>query len=120
MPNIAIAFGAALIILGIVGFLPHRAPTALIPSYVGAAIAICGLVALKPNLRKHAMHAAAMIATLAFIATAWRLIVALLRGGAPSTLALIAQIGTALITGVFVVLCIQSFIAARRAREAST
>src|SRR5947209_20632878 len=39
-------------------------PTALIPAFFGAVLAICGLLAFKDNLRKHAMHAAAVVGLL--------------------------------------------------------
>lgn len=67
MAKITIGFGVALIVLGIIGFLPHRAPTALIPTYIGAALAICGAIALKPEMRKHAMHAAVILGLIGFL-----------------------------------------------------
>ena len=42
-------------------------PTALIPAFVGAVLALCGLLAFSDKLRKHAMHFAAIIGLLGAI-----------------------------------------------------
>jgi hypothetical protein len=118
--KLAIGFGLALIILGIVGWIPHRAPTALIPAYAGAIIGICGLVANDPAYRMHAIHAAVLVALLTLIGAGSRLILALVRQSFPTRTALISQIGTTLLCAIFVVLCVQSFVAARRGRSGSS
>jgi hypothetical protein len=117
--KLAIGFGVALIILGIVGWIPHHAPTALIPAYAGALIGICGLVANNPAYRMHAMHVAVLVALLTMIGSGVMLILALLHRRSPSALGLASQIGTAVLSAVLVVMCVQSFVAARRQRGAS-
>lgn len=116
MPNTTIGFGVVLIILGASAFAWTGARTSLIPAYVGAVIAICGVIALKAEYRKHAMHVAAAVGLLGFLAAAGRLIASLMRASSerPSTAALASLVLMALLTGVFVGLCVRSFIAARR------
>src|SRR2546423_776405 len=76
MPKMAIVFGLLLTILGFVGYFGakagwfaagHASMTALIPGLFGVLLMICGIVAFNPDLRKHAMHAAAMISLLGVI-----------------------------------------------------
>jgi uncharacterized membrane protein len=122
--KIAIAFGILLILLGIVGFAMSapRAVTALIPAFFGLPIAICGAIALNPNARKHAMHIAAAFATIGFLGAASMVIkgiITLARGAAlPRPLAFWMQTIMLVLLGIFVYLCIRSFIEARRARTA--
>ncbi|MEM7198632.1 MAG: hypothetical protein AAF628_00075 [Planctomycetota bacterium] len=131
MPKLAILFGLALVALGVVGYLgsataaadgaePTRAITALIPAFIGAVLAVCGLIALKETARKHAMHGAATVALLGFLAGVGRGAMGLgkFMDGDPSLNQrsfLFVWIMAAL-CGLFVFLCIQSFRAARRAR----
>lgn len=121
MDKVAIVIGILLIALGVGGFIGSGdvAPTALIPAYVGAILAILGIVvAAKPDARKHAMHAAAAIALLGFLAAAGRLISVLAQGKHPPALAAFSQAGMAVLCVIFVTLAVRSFIAVRRAREA--
>src|SRR5437762_13246003 len=85
----------------------HRSPTALIPTFDGVFILIGGLLALNPKLRMHAMHVAVLFGLLGFIAAVGGLI-----ARRPSGLGLIDMGGMAVLTGVFTVLCVRSFIQA--------
>ena len=115
MAKLAIAFGVALILVGIGGFMPNQAPTALIPAYLGIVLAICGLIAMNPAYRMHAMHAAVLLALLGFLAAGGRLAVSLSKTSI-DTIAVSSQSLMTALCGVFVALCVRSFIAARRAR----
>ena len=120
MDKVAITIGTLLILLGIGGFAGSgfAAPTALIPAYFGAALAILGVVvAVKPATRKHAMHAAAAIALLGALASGGRLVVSLSHGG-HDRLAIFSLASMTVLCVLFVILAVRSFIAARRAREA--
>jgi len=111
MPKTAVIVGILLTVQG-VGFYVGTAfasVTALIPAFVGLPILIVGLVALKESARKHAMHAAAGLALLGFLAAAGRLISA----GPSTSAAGISVLILAAITGVFLALCIKSFADAR-------
>ena len=105
----------------------HRAKksvTALIPAFFGGGLLICGLLAMKESLLKHAMHGAAMIGLLGALAGAGRGAMGLGKffSGDPSlnqrSFAFVWLM--AIICAVFVALCVRSFIAARKAREAAT
>ncbi|MGH7127567.1 MAG: hypothetical protein ACREIV_03295, partial [Planctomycetaceae bacterium] len=87
--------------------------TALIPAAFGVLIGLLGVTARNESWRKHAMHAAAALGTIGFIAAAGRLGM-LLAKGEFSGIGLASLIGMALVCLVFVCLCIKSFVDARR------
>ena len=122
MPGTTIVIGVLLGILGMASYLTAhvKSPTALIPSVLGAILIVLGVLARDAGRRKHAMHAAAALATLGFLAAAGRLISVLARGRTPSADALVSMLLMLVLTGLFVVLCVRSFIAARRRREAES
>ena len=124
MPGITIGFGAVLCAIGLWGYFgaepDKQSLTAFIPAGFGAALILCGLLAMK--WRQHAMHAAAAIGLLGFLAAAGR--------GIPNLGSAISDDPTihraprlvllmALVCLVFVGTCVGSFIAARRRRTAA-
>ena len=94
-----------------------KAPTSLIPAYFGVPILLCGIIATKPNLRMHAMHGAVLVGLLGAIGSIVMVIKALV-GGINRPVAFWCQVIMLVLTGAFVVLCVRSFIAARRSRLA--
>ena len=112
-----IVFGLLLTLLGLGGyFLTGTSSfTALIPAVPGLLLMVLGFLARSDNVRKHAMHAAVTVALVAFIATLASLFMT--PPGVRSAIALYSQVATVLLTGLFVVLCVRSFVAARRARR---
>lgn len=120
MAPVTIVFGVLLILVGVVPYLINPVSwTALIPAIVGALLAVLGAVALKPGARKHAMHVAVMVGLLGFLAAAGRLIGTIAKGTTPGKLVGFSLVLMALLTGIFVVLCVRSFVAARRERLAA-
>lgn len=146
MAKITIFFGMLLIGLGVLGYAgsgtpqanissetttetdaapatePAKKPvTALIPAFVGITLLLCGVIALKESLLKHAMHGAAVVGLLGALAGAGRGAMGLGKffSGDPSLnqRSFIFVWLMALICGVFVMLCVRSFIAARKRRE---
>lgn len=95
-------------------------PTALIPAVIGALILICGALSFKDGLRKHAMHFAAMLGVLGFLGGFAPPIRQLATGKELNLTAPAAVAGLAmsLVCAAFVAMCVRSFIAARKAREA--
>lgn len=124
MANITIVFGLLLILLGPVGYFGSGSATpsltAFIPSAVGLLLLICGLLAKKDNLRKHAMHAAAMFGTLGFLGGVGNIIRVLAAGEIKLPLAFAMTVAMTVLCAIFVGLCVRSFIQARRAREAKS
>lgn len=118
MPSTSIACGALLILVGIIGYvygLTNNAAsvTALIPAFFGIVLVILGFLAKsKENLRKHLMHGAVLIGLLGFILPLGRLLSKI--SSITLSAAVISQIAMALICLVFVILCVKSFIDARR------
>jgi hypothetical protein len=116
--KLTIAFAGVLIVLGFVCFamtgMEHK--TALIPAVVGFIMEPFGVLALvKPNLRMHGMHGAVTIGLLGFMAGIGGLI-----ARRPQGLALFEMLALIAITGIYVALCVNSFVQARRNREVAT
>ncbi len=116
-------FGAALMVLGIVGYLGSGAasPTALIPTVVGAVLAALGAAGRRENRRALTMHVAAVVALLGFLGSAMGLVSLpdLVTGeDLERPWAVGVQSVMALVLAVYLVLSIRSFMAARRTRLA--
>ena len=125
MAKITIGIGCVLIALGVGSYLGtgRGSVTALIPAFFGLPLALLGVVALNEGLRKHAMHAAAAIGLLGFLGAArgFAKLPALLSGGeVEKPVAAYAQITMSLVCLVFLVLCVKSFIKARRSGGAAS
>jgi hypothetical protein len=117
------ATSGALILTGLAGFIATgmNHPTALIPALFGVLIGVAGAVATKGGkAKKHAMHAALVVALLGFLGTAkaFAKLPLLFAGTAERPAAIAAQTVTALVCAAFLIVAIRSFIAARKAREA--
>jgi len=124
MARTAIIFGLLLIgvTLATIGYNQgFKSPTVLIPSIFGVLIAVLGLVSLKDSLRKHAMHAASVVGLLGGVACLFMGIKQLtkLASEEPPTISQMGSVwATAALCLIFVVLCVQSFIRAKRERLA--
>jgi membrane-bound ClpP family serine protease len=119
MGPITILFGILFLALGLIGYLPHRTSlTALIPAAFGIVFLVLGLLARQDRLRPHVMHLAALLGLIAFIGGGVMTGRAL-AGGIERPLAFTMQLLMALASLLFVLLCIKSFVDARRRRRAS-
>lgn len=118
MSGITIVSGILLVLIGAGGYFASesRSVTALIPAFVGLPLLLLGLLAMKDSLRKHAMHFAAMLGVLGFLAAGGRLGMVLAKGGG-STLGIGSLAAMAVVCLVFTGLCVKSFIDVRKARE---
>jgi hypothetical protein len=118
---ITLALGVALIALGLAGYVLSGAAslTALIPAAFGLLLAVAGLLARDERKRMHAMHGAVVVALLGFLGSARGLlgIGQVFDGTAARPAATVSQAIMALLTLVYVILAVRSFIAARRARR---
>ena len=148
MAKTTIIFGVLLIALGVVGYMggspaaettesttaettetaaeepeKKQSITALIPAFVGGVLALCGIVAMNESMRKHAMHGAAVVGLLGLIAGAGRGAMGLGKffSGDPSLnqRSFLFVWLMALLCGIFLYLCVQSFIAAKKRRQAA-
>jgi hypothetical protein len=114
---ISIGIGILLIALGPIGWFAadegKKSWTIFIPAIFGAALVVLGVVALQEKWRKHAMHAAVVWGLFGFFAALARAVPAGLSGDI-NPLPFTMQVAMALLCGVFVLLCVKSFIDARR------
>lgn len=116
MAKLTIGYGIVLIVLGLGGYYGSGqvSKTALIPTGLGIPMLFCGWLALKENLRMHAMHGAVLLGLVGF------------GGGVPGIKKLftngisagaVARSSLAILSAIFVALCVKSFIDARRRRK---
>jgi uncharacterized membrane protein (UPF0136 family) len=122
MAKATIGFGILLIVVGSWGFFAtgSQHPTALIPAYFGLVLFWSGVLAIKPERRALWMHIAVTAGLLGFLGAAVQAIREYVAAhGAPLAhpVAVEAQTAMAGICLVFVLLCVRSFIAARRGRN---
>jgi hypothetical protein len=123
MPFLAMNAGALLLVLGAIGYFkpdligtgePYK-PTALIPAAFGLIIEICGALSLsQPGLRKMLMHLAALAGVLGTIGG---FAPAVMRKFDFSQAAVVIGLGMSVVCLIFTLLCVRSFIAARKARQ---
>lgn len=122
MAKITMGFAVLLVALGVVGYIGTGSvhPTALIPTWIGLALGLGGLLAISPSegRRKLFMHVNVTIGLLGFLGGAGSAVRGYLRttscGLDPITPALESQLALALLMFIYVLLCVRSFIDARR------
>ena len=127
MSKITIVVGVLLLIEGLVCYFgwqqlgaAHQSPTALIPAFVGLPLILLGLGSLaRPSLNMHLMHGAVTLALLGFLASLGRFISVMAKAPAINV-GTMANLIMAILTGLYVALCVRSFITARRARASGS
>ena len=121
VPSITIALGVALIIVGLGGYFLTGAVslTALIPAAFGLVIALAGVIARDERKRKHAMHAAVVVALLGFLGSIRGLLQIgdVFDGTAARPAAIVAQTIMAVLTLGYIVIAVRSFVQARVNRK---
>lgn len=123
MKALAFICSALLIALGLVGYFAWEAigassqsVTALIPAFVGLPMLLGAIIALKKNML--GMHIAVLFSLLGSLAGLGRLVPGLIRGtvdfaeAAPKLI-----LSMTLVSLLFTVMALRSFVAARRARQ---
>ena len=124
MAKITLVFAVLLIILGLVSYFGTGSlhPTALIPTWFGVALGVFGFLAISPSesRRKLFMHINVTIGLIGFLGAGGRAISsyghARSEGIDPDKVALAAQGAMAGLLLIYVVMCVKSFIDARRNR----
>ncbi|MFP5210330.1 MAG: hypothetical protein ACLGRW_13665 [Acidobacteriota bacterium] len=125
MAKVTLVFAALLIALGLISYLGTGSahPTALIPTWWGLALGVFGLLAISPSegRRKLFMHINVTIGLLGFLGAAEEAVRGYLHatnaGKAPDMIAFAAKLTMAGLLLIYVILCVRSFIAARRERK---
>ena len=125
MAKLTIVFGVLLGIIGVAYFIGTGSthPTALIPLWFGIVLIICGALALTENARRRMlwMHIAVTIGLLGFIFPGIMAIKEWVagHGGPLAHPAAVQEQGLmSVVCLIFTLLCVRSFIAARRSRTA--
>jgi hypothetical protein len=129
MAKLAMVFGVLIALVGVTGYVETHFWHALIPVVLGLLLILLGFVASTDDAKRRmlAMHIAVTIGLLGFLGTIPGLIAmgGYLSGHAPDAVAgvpvghkLAAEVQsvTSILCLIFVLLCVRSFIAARRAR----
>jgi hypothetical protein len=124
MAKLTLIFALILIGLGVAVFIAtgSHAPTALIPAYFGILLGILGLLANTPNGKRRMlfMHIAVTVGLIGFIFPGWRGVsdlVSQMHGQIVlRPTAMKEELAMAAICLVYVLLCVRSFVAARRER----
>jgi len=123
MAKITIFFGILLVLLGGASFVltGHKFPTSLIPVVFGILLIVFGRLAETPETRRRMlfMHIAVTVGLLGFLATASSLFsaVQLFKGKLfPYPAAIEEKAAMSLLLLIYVLLCVRSFITARRTR----
>jgi uncharacterized membrane protein len=127
MSKLALAFGVILVLLGLglgaytysLPDVARHSPTSFIPAIFGVLLLVCGLLARSDKLRMHAMHFAALVGLVGCVMPLFMAIRTMTSGAEYHRAAVGGQIAMGVISGIFVALCVRSFIAARRARKSS-
>ncbi len=123
MAKITIGLGLVLIVLGLGGYFGtgRESVTALIPAFFGLPLLILGLIACNERRRRIAIPIAFGIGLLGVAGTVrglMKLPVLLTGGELERPTAVAVQAAMAIVCLVFVLLCVWSFIKARRASAA--
>ncbi|MCH9025103.1 MAG: hypothetical protein IH931_07190 [candidate division Zixibacteria bacterium] len=119
LPVITIVYGSLLIVLGVAGYFMSGmvSITALIPAFLGIIILVSGVLAQKESRRKLFMHIALVFGLLGFLGTASALpsLITMI-GGEEVTRpgAVIGKSVTAILSLIFLIIGVKSFIDARR------
>lgn len=110
-------------ILGLGGYFLSGAVslTALIPAAFGLVLALLGVLARDERKRKHAMHAAVVVALLGFLGSVRGLlrIFELFEATSTRPAAVVAQTIMAVLTLAYIAIAIRSFVSARASRRVS-
>ncbi len=122
MAKLTLVFAVLLVALGLIGFLGTGSahPTALIPAWIGLALGVFGFLAISPNegRRKLFMHINVTIGLLGFLGGTVEAIRGYVHaksaGLEPDQIALASKVTLDVLLLIYVVLCVRSFIAARR------
>lgn len=122
MPKITISYAVALILLGIIGYFATGmvSITALIPLFFGLPVMALGMMAANPARRKHFMHVAAALGLLGIVGSIKGLggLFTIMGGGEVARPgATISKSIMAILSLIFVLLCVKSFIDARKKRS---
>lgn len=125
MAKLTLVFAILLVALGLGGYLGSGSqyPTALIPAWFGVALGIFGFLAISPNEKRRMlfMHINVTIGLVGFIGGLVEAILGMHKAAVAGAV-ISAEMSKTLLAAlmlIYVLLCVRSFINARRARVAA-
>ncbi len=122
MTTLTLIVGAVLTLAGVLGYVLTGAEslTALIPSAVGVLLIICGLLARNERFRRHAIHAALLVAVIGVLGSVMNVVRLgeVFAGTAERPTAVVLSTVMFVVLIVYIAAGVRSFIAARRGRAA--
>ena len=118
MAKVTLVFALLLVVLGLVGFVGTGSehPTALIPAWFGLALGVFGMLAMsrKERRRKLFMHINVTLGLLGFLGSIAEIVRSMASSKDLDATALLAKTTMAWLLLIYVMLCVRSFIVARR------
>jgi len=120
MFRVSMIFGVLLVALGAGLYFQTTSPTALIPAAFGAVLILCGLIARNEKARMHAMHAASLVGFIGFVMPLVMVVRRLSSGQEFNPWANGGQLAMAGLCGIFLGLCVKSFVDIRLSRKAQS
>jgi hypothetical protein len=116
--KVTLVFAVLLVVLGLVGFIGTGSEhlTALIPTWVGLALGVFGFLAISPSERRRKlfMHINVTIGLVGFVGVFFEILRSLTSSKEIDGTALMAKTTMAWLLLIYVILCVRSFVAARR------
>lgn len=118
MTRLTFAIGGILTVVGIVAYVVTGAAsvTALIPTFVGLLLLVCAVLARRPTLHRHSIHAALVIAVLGAAGSLMNVVKLgdVFAGTAQRPSAVVVSTIMFVLLVLYVIMGVRSFIAARR------
>ena len=123
MPKLTVIYGIILVLLGLAGYFATGmvSITALIPAFFGIVVTLLGVLACKESRRKMMMHIAVVVGLLGVAGTfggLMKLPTYFSGGELARPEAVLAQGVMCILSLIYVLICLKSFIDARRAKPA--
>jgi hypothetical protein len=121
MAKLTVVFGVLLVVVSVAfWFVLGKESAALHPAGIGVLLVVCGVLANTESVKQRMiwMHIAVTLGLISFLTTGVRAVIEIAKGTALTVkpLGFEERVVIAVVSLVYVVLCVRSFIAARRAR----
>jgi hypothetical protein len=118
MTRLTFAIGGILTVVGIVAYVVTGAAsvTALIPTFVGLLLLVCAVLARRPTLHRHSIHAALVIAVLGAAGSLMNVVKLgdVFAGTAQRPSAVVVSTIMFVLLVLYIIMGVRSFIAARQ------